>query len=91
MFFFSRVVIGVGVEDEDKKYIWMEDVEFVSIFIIYLVKSIVIYMIKRVLIIFGIFYLMFEILCGSYVFCVFFSVLFMRFMNVLGLFLYMFC
>lgn len=72
-------MIGVGVEDEDKKYIWMEDVEFVSIFIIYLVKSIVICMIKRVLIkkklfIFGIFYLMFEILCGSYVFCfVFFS------------------
>lgn len=50
MFFFSRVVIGVGVEDEDKKYIWMEDVEFVSIFMIYLVKSIVICMIKRVLI-----------------------------------------
>lgn len=50
MFFFSRVVIGVGVEDEDKKYIWMEDVEFVSIFIIFLVKSIVICMIKRVLI-----------------------------------------
>lgn len=50
MFIFSRVVIGVGVEDEDKKYIWMEDVEFVSIFIIYLVKSIVICMIKRVLI-----------------------------------------
>lgn len=50
MFIFSRVVIGVGVEDEDKKYIWMEDVEFVSIFIIFLVKSIVICMIKRVLI-----------------------------------------
>lgn len=48
--FYSRVVIGVGVEDEDKKYIWMEDVEFVSVFIIYLVKSIVICMIKRVLI-----------------------------------------
>lgn len=38
MFIFSRVVIGVGVEDEDKKYIWMEDVEFVSIFVIYFVK-----------------------------------------------------
>lgn len=61
MFFFSRVVIGVGVEDEDKKYIWMEDVEFVSIFIIYLVKSIVICMIKRVLILKNCLYLVYFI------------------------------
>lgn len=61
MFIFSRVVIGVGVEDEDKKYIWMEDVEFVSIFIIYLVKSIVICMIKRVLILKNCLYLVYFI------------------------------
>lgn len=38
MFFFSRAVIGVGVEDEDKKHTWMEDAESVSILVIYLVK-----------------------------------------------------
>lgn len=37
-FFFSRAVIGVGVEDEDKKHTWMEDAESVSFLVIYLVK-----------------------------------------------------
>lgn len=74
MFIFSRAVIGVGVEDEDKKHTWMEDAESVSVLIIYSVKSTVTCMTKRALIlkklpILGISYSMFEILCGSHVFC----------------------
>lgn len=37
--FYSRAVIGVGVEDEDKKHTWLEDAESVSILVIYSVKS----------------------------------------------------
>lgn len=50
MFIFSRAVIGVGVEDEDKKHTWMEDAESVSVLIIYSVKSTVTCMTKRALI-----------------------------------------
>lgn len=30
-FVFRDIVIGIGVEEEDRKYIWMEDVNSVSI------------------------------------------------------------
>lgn len=67
-------MIGVGVEDEDKKHTWMEDAESVSILIIYSVKSTVTCMTKRALIkkklpILGISYSMLEILCGPHVLC----------------------
>lgn len=29
--FVSRAVIGIGVEDEDKKHTWMEDAESVNL------------------------------------------------------------
>lgn len=63
MFFFSRAVIGVGVEDEDKKHTWMEDAESVSILIIYSVKSTVTCMTKRALILKNGLYLVYLIQC----------------------------
>lgn len=63
MVFFSRAVIGVGVEDEDKKHTWMEDAESVSILIIYSVKSTVTCMTKRALILKICLYLVYLIQC----------------------------
>ena len=30
LFFFSKTVIGVGIEDEDRKHTWLEDAESAS-------------------------------------------------------------
>lgn len=64
-------MIGVGVEDEDKKHTWMEDAESVSM----LFSQEYSYMYDKEstdlkkLPILGISYSMLEILCGPYVFC----------------------